>query len=276
MVGTPAHVITYYQNWEQADKKYFDPAKMDAVANSGAMPMVTWASRDPTKGANQTTYADKNIVNGKFDPYIKQWADAAKTWGKPMYLRFDHEMNGNWFPWSPGVNGNSTADWINAWKHVHDIFVQEGATNVKWVWSPYINCSGCKPLGKVYPGDSYVDWVALDGYNWGTSLSGFTWQTAAQVFGPSYDTITTQVAPSKPFMIAEMASTEAGGDKAKWITDTFNTDIPNRLPKTQAVVWFSSDKTAQGETDWRVDSSQASLDSYKAVASSAPWQGQLP
>ena len=84
------------------------------------------------------------------------------------------------------------------------------------------------------------------------------------------------MAPDKPFMIAEIGSAEQGGDKASWITNTFNTDIPNRLPKTQAVVWFSQDKTADGETDWRVDTSRASLDAYKAVAASSAWQGLLP
>ena len=43
MVGTPPHVIMYYQNWEQPEKKYFDPAKMQTVVDKGAMPMVTWA-----------------------------------------------------------------------------------------------------------------------------------------------------------------------------------------------------------------------------------------
>jgi beta-mannanase len=300
----PPHVVLYFQNWEQADKKYFDATKMDAVVDRGAMPMVTWASRDPTKGANQKKYTDKNIINGQFDSYIKQWAQDAANWGESckarkqlatpctMYLRFDHEMNGTWFPWSPGVNNNTTADWINMWKHVHDVFQQEQATvfknnnesvttNVRWVWSPHVNCGGCSSLASVYPGGSYVDWAALDGYNWGSP-----WYTVAQIFASSYDKITTQIAPSKPFMIAEIASAEDGQDplrKAKWIEDAYSTDnvahpgsIPNRMPLTQAVVWFSADKTAQGERDWRVNSSANSLQAYQAVVGNQIWQGSLP
>jgi len=305
MVGTPPRIVMWYQNWEQDSRKHFDPAKMDAVVDRGAMPMVTWAPRDPTAGtAEQPKYALKNIASGRFDDYITQWADDARDWGNscqvkhqrnapcPIYLRFAHEMNGNWMPWSPGVNGNTTTDWIDAWEHVHQIFSQEKATNVVWIWSPgavfgtpeTTTCGGdCPSLSELYPtgtdpisGKPYVDWTALDGFNWGTSQSGSRWQTAAQIFGPSYDEITTQVAPDKPFMISEIGSAEQGGDKANWITNTFNTDIPNRLPKTQAVVWFSYDRTAEGETDWRVDTSRASLDAYKAVAASSAWQGLLP
>jgi hypothetical protein len=299
LVGTAPHVIMYYQNWHQLDKKSFDPAKMQTVVDKGAMPMVTWAPRDPAKGVNQSRYALRTIIAGNHDSYIRQWAKDAAAWGKScqakgqlaspctMYLRFAHEMNGTWFPWSPGVNGNTSSEFRSAWKRVHGIFQQEGATNVRWVWSPHVNCGGCSSLKSVYPGDAYVDWTALDGYNWGTNY-GNRWLTVAQIFGSSYDQITKPlasggIAPSKPFMIAETSSAEQGGDKAAWITDAFSTDptthpgsIPNRMPLTKAVVWFSADKTAQGETNWRVDSSQKSLDAYKAAAKTTDWQGYLP
>ena len=287
MVGTPPHVIMYYQNWEQPEKKYFDPAKMQTVVNKGATPMVTWAPRDPALGKKQPEYALKTIVAGTHDSYIRQWAKDAAAWGKScqatrrlaspctMYLRFAHEMNGTWFPWSPGVNGNTSSEFRSAWKRIHGIFQQEGATNVRWVWSPYVNCVGCSSFSSVYPGNAYVDWVALDGYNWGTTLSGSSWQSMAQVFGSSYDAVTA-LAPTKPFMIPEVSSAEKGGNKAEWIRNAFYRDIPNRLPKTKAVVWFSADFTAAGETDWRVNSSAASLAAYKEVAASGSYQGQLP
>ena len=84
----------------------------------------------------------------------------------------------------------------------------------------------------------------------------------AQIFGKSYDAVT-RLAPRKPFMIAEVASAEKGGDKATWISTAFNKTIPNRMPKTRAIIWFSSSK----ETDWRIDSSGASLTAYRKVAS---------
>lgn len=207
----------------------------------------------------------------RHDAYIARWAKDAAAWGKPFYLRFAHEMNGKWQPWSPGVNGNTSAEFVAAWRRVHDIFEGEGATNVRWVWSPYVACADCTAFGRVYPGDRYVDWVALDGYNRGTSQGWSRWQTMAQMFGRSYDAVT-RLAPRKPFMIAEVGSAEAGGDKAAWISTALDKTIPDRMPKIRAIVWFSSNK----ETDWRVDSSGASLRAYRQVAANPSYSGRLP
>ena len=73
-------------------------------------------------------------------------------------------------------------------------------------------------------------------------------------------------------MIAETASTELGGDKAKWITQGLLTDVPSRFPRVRAVVWFQENK----ETDWRVNSSSSALAAYRKAASSSTYQGRLP
>jgi len=106
------------------------------IRQHGSIPLVTWEPGDGEvlNKANQPAYSLKNIINGNFDSYITQWARLAKAWGNPFFLRFAHEMNGNWYPWSEGVNGNATGDYAKAWRHVHDIFVREGVTNATWVW----------------------------------------------------------------------------------------------------------------------------------------------
>lgn len=276
MVGAQPAVVMWFQSWslrqaEPGDTNRFDPAQMDAVASRGAMPMITWQPWDPNLGSDQPEYRLKAIARGKHDAYVRQWARDAKAWGKPFYLRFAHEMNGTWYPWSPGANGKKGGPYVAAWKRVHGIFEQEGATNARWVWSPYVACGSCVPYDKVYPGDAYVDWVALDGYNWGTSQGGTRWQSMAEVFGPSYDKVRS-LAPGKPFMIAEVSSAEAGGDKAGWIRTAFSETIPARLPATRAVIWFHRNK----DVDWRVNSSEASLAAYREVAASPSYAGRLP
>ena len=79
-------------------------------------------------------------------------------------------MNGNWqAPYSPGVNGNTASDYINAWRHFHDLTAQAGAANVTWVWCPDTDPGKIyTPYSQLYPGDSYVDWTCLDGYNTGS------------------------------------------------------------------------------------------------------------
>jgi beta-mannanase len=138
---------------------------------------------------------------------------------------------------------------------------------VKWVWAPNVFTSGgtAVAFSPYYPGSDVVDGLGLDGYNWG-SLD--VWQTYTQVFGSSYDAIC-KLDAVKQVMITETASAELGGNKASWINSAYMQEIPSRTPRVKAVLWFDENK----ETDWRVDSSSASLTAYRAVAASAAWSG---
>ena len=76
-------------------------------------------------------------------------------------------MNGTWESYSPGRNGNTASDFIAMWRHFHNIVRDAGARNVTWVWCP-TSIRGRQVHVRtvsVYPGDSYVDWTCLDGYN---------------------------------------------------------------------------------------------------------------
>ena len=172
-------------------------------------------------------------------------------------------MNGNWYPWSEQINGNKAGQYVKAWQHVHDIFTQQRATNVTWVWSPNVEYTQSTPLKNLYPGSSYVDWVGMDGYNWG-NMKSTGWQTFAQIFGQTHKDILS-VASGKPLMIAETASAEAKGNKASWISDAFTTQLTQTFPDVKAVIWFNENK----ETDWRVESSSTATAAFaKAIASS--------
>ncbi len=129
---------------------------------------------------------------------------------------------------------------------------------------------GRVPFDKVYPGDAYVDWLGIDGYNWGTTQSWSSWTGLAEVFRPSYGKLVNMT--DKPMMIAETASTELGGDKAAWIRQGFLDDVPFTFPRVRAIIRFDENKG----TDWRVNSSLASLAAYSEVAASSSYQGRLP
>jgi beta-mannanase len=172
-------------------------------------------------------------------------------------------MNGRWYPWSPGVNGNTAADFVAAWRHIHELFASVGATNVTWVWCPNVNPNGkLTPFQDVYPGDAYLDWACLDGYNFGT-----TWRSFGTIFGSSYLALTESVAPAKPLMIGEVGSVEAGdGSKAAWITDALTTQLPTNFAKVEAFLWFNS---YNGGYDWPIESSTSSRTAFpSAIASS--------
>ena len=129
----PVAIVMWYQGWGAAKEREFEPSWMDNVRAHGSIPSITWEPQDYTKGVDQPAYSLQNIINGHFDAYIVQWAKASKAWGHPYFLRFAPEMNGYWFPWSESANGNKAGQYVQAWRHVHDIFTALGVKNVTWV-----------------------------------------------------------------------------------------------------------------------------------------------
>jgi beta-mannanase len=233
-------------------------ADLNSVAARGATSLLTWEPWTWGGGLNQTAYQSATIASGTYDAYIRSWGTALAAWGKPVMLRYGHEMNGNWYPWADGVNGNADGSYVAAYRHVHDLLTAAGATNVTWVWCPNVPYYGSTPISTEYPGDAYVDDVALDGYNWGLDRVGGSWKSPSTVFGEGLADLR-GLAPTKPIIIAETASSENGGSKAQW-----NTDLVSYLvaqPDVTGFVWFDLNK----EVDWRIDSSASSASALNAA-----------
>jgi glycosyl hydrolase family 26 len=256
-------IVMWYQQWGLTDGwQYLQPSWMNNVRSHGSIPLVTWDPENPSvSGPVQPTYSLQNIINGNFDAYITRWAQDSKAWGHPYFLRFAHEMNGYWNAWSEQVNGNKPGQFVLAWRHVHDIFTRLGVSNVTWVWTPNIDYSTSTPLRELYPGDAYVNWVGMSGYNWGT-LGGHVWQSFTSVFSQTYYDILNIT--SLPMMIPETASTEIAGNKAGWITDAFVTQLPHNFPRIRAFIWFNEPK----ETNWQIESSSSSQNAFSSAIQS--------
>ncbi|MBI2864678.1 MAG: beta-mannanase [Chloroflexi bacterium] len=268
MVGKRMSIVMWYEGW--SSQNLFNQAAAQAVANQGSTPLVTWEPWDWTAGPNQPAYSTTKILAGNFDSFITSYAQSVKNYGKPIYLRFAHEGNNTAYPWGIGINGNTAQSYVAAWRYVHDIFTRVGATNAIWVWSPNVGFN--VPLADMYPGDGYVDWMGLDGYNGGSALAWGGWLSFSDIFGVYYQTLT-QLS-QKPIMIAETASVEQGGSKAAWITDALLAQLPLNFPRIKAFVWFNQTWTDPywGSADWRIESSAVSLSAY-AQAAANPYFG---
>jgi hypothetical protein len=260
MVGRNPDILLVFRNMEGP---LLYSSEVSNLKARNETPMVTL---EPYANGGVASFAD--IAAGKYDSYFRKEADAVRGSGITVMLRFAHEMNLLSSDWGPGKAGNNGAAYVEAWQHIVTIFRQEGATNVKWVWAPNVDYGG-RPFTQFFPGDEYVDYVGLDGYNWGTS-DGESFESFSKIFASSYATIT-QLS-SKPLIVTETASSESGGSKAAWIEETFFRTIPQTMPRVQAVIWFNDNK----ELDWRVDSSQASLDAYRKVVASSLYGGTQP
>lgn len=255
--GRTASLVHFGQPppWEQA----FSSQPMELTRARGAIPLMDM-------GSDGASLAE--IAGGAKDSSLTAWAKAARSYGKPFFLRWDWEMNGTWFKWGEEA-AVSPSQFKNAWRHFHDVVEAQGATNVTWVWCPNSKFKGATSLSSLYPGGEYVDWTCVDGYNHGKNpIKLARWLGFATVFGSTYTTLL-NLAPEKPVMIGEVASTEIGGSKAKWIADGFATRLPIKFPRIKAVSWFNWNiQVGESRWDWPIESSASAQAAFSNVISS--------
>jgi hypothetical protein len=236
-------IVHAYVGWG-SEQPHLSRAWLDAVAGAGAAPMVTWEPWEKAPGQfedpDQPEYRLALIAEGAFDDYIDDWAEVAAAFGDTILVRFAHEMNGFWYPWSVTENDNTPADYVAAWRHVHDRVRRAGADNVQWVWA--MNTLSGLPeeqqaldVESFYPGEDYVDWVSVIGFNYGTSRPWSVWRSADEVLRDTYELLT-ELGP--PVMISEIGTVDQGGDDAAWVRDAMRV-LGEEYEEVAAVVWFS-------------------------------------
>lgn len=247
IAGRQVSVMNKFSRWSGAsadDFLDFPKSWVRSVDAQGVIPMLTWNPTYVDK-KNCTQYRSlcefdlEKIANGSYDDYVKKFAEEVKAAGIPIFLRTMHEANGDWYPWNV-QNESARSSYISAWRHIHDVFQQAGANNVTWVWCPNVQrASGATakvPLSSFYPGDDYVDWIGLDGYNRGTN------STFSSIFKASLEKVGTFT--SKPVMIAEIGTAEfrSSNARSEFLTDTYATALPKKFPQIKAILYFMNTK----------------------------------
>jgi mannan endo-1,4-beta-mannosidase len=244
-------ILHWFTNWDTP----FEGTMVERILELNRIPLVTWQATGKPLSA---------IREGRYDSYLRGWAKGVRNVKGEVYIRLFPEMNGNWTSW----NGNPT-QLVAAWQHIVTLFRQEGATNARWVWSPNVTdepATEANRMENYYPGERYVDVLALDGYNWGTTRSYTAWKPFEDIFETPYQRVT--ALGKQPVWLAEVASTEHGGDKATWINEMLNSTA---FPRVKTVVWFNENK----ETDWRIESSQQSLTAFREWFNETPTPSAL-
>jgi hypothetical protein len=212
----------------------------------GTIPMISWAA------------ARTNLIaTGRYDSLIRAAARELKSLHRPVLLR--------WF-WEMGLPQNrryavSPASYVAAWRHMHAIFAAVGATNVRWVWCPNISDFVYGSAPAYYPGNSYVDWIGTDGYNWAPDVVGHSWASFAQIFEPFYRW---GLPVGKPMLVGEYGTVEgAPGAKAAWFRQA-DREIKSQFPALRAVVYFNSGH--RNHLNWRVTTSESALAAFRVFA----------
>jgi hypothetical protein len=240
----------------------FTAAKLMAVDSVGAHPFVTlepWSYKSKPGEVEQPKYSLKSVADGWHDAAFERLAEEMARYGKPVFLRFAHEMNGFWYPWGSGVNGNTPDEYLRAWRHVHDLFSRTPGIKLRWVWSPNI-VQGVQPdapaLENFYPGDDLVDYVGLTGYGKGES--------AGETFDRSMDQLTKLT--HRPVIISETGADRVG--KLAWIK-SFGPWLREH-PRVRGFLWFNTTPASTGATgDYRFNVSPQHIAAFREMLKTA-------
>lgn len=266
-LGIHFSLIHFYVAWGSKPEQQFPMLEAKVISDLGSVPVITWEPwvtdfdvnrMGLSKEMNTPQNSMWKVAQGNYDTYIREWAQKAKRFGKPIYLRWGHEMNDpTRYPW--GAEKNKAADYVRAWQHVHDLFGEEGANNVIWVWSPHLSYGS---IDRYYPGDAYVDMVGCTVLNYGTTVNWSDWWSFEQIFGTHYQAIS---AFQKPIMIAEFGSVADGGDRVAWYRDAMQ-QVADRYKNVQALLFFNyaEDRTVTDRAlNWSIDQDREVLQEVK-------------
>ena len=255
VIGCQPSVVSTFVKLDSA----FSVHNLRALNSHGATPFVTlepWSQTLRSGQVDEPAYRLASVTGGSHDAALVRIARAIAAYGKPVYLRFAHEMNGDWYPWATRVNAGSSSTYVAAWQHAHDVMARAGAHNAKWVWSPAALATGpdgpAGGLSAMYPGDHYVDFVGFTGY-------GLT-ESAATTFDPWLADIAAFT--SRPVILSEIGAD--GPHKVAWINSLG--PYLEQHPQIAGFVWFNTTPSSTGASGYyRIDNSSAQVTAFRAV-----------
>lgn len=226
---------------------------VDALTQTDGLPVLAVEPWEPGNGPDQPAWSLAETIAGHHDAQYTAVARTVVAYGRPVVVRLAHEMNGRWYPWGR-ANGNTPAQYVEAWRHVVGLFRAAGAVNAVWLWSPNI-ASGAAPFAGYYPGDAWTDLVGLVGY--GVEAS------PAQTYDASVRALTALT--GKRIVLTE---TGAGGPtKTAWIR-AFGPWLAAH-PAVVAFIWTQKPKGQLATGDWRFDDTTTNRDTFRQTLHAA-------
>ena len=265
-----------------------------------AVPVITWMPYPFKTWTNPSPNTD--IANGLYDDYIQQFLSMLKNWlagsdrefgtsdDRRAYLRFAPQPNGNWFPWSPqcpscGSSGQkinqTTESYVAMWNYIISEKVRRNMSLTADVLQTMFDVNNEDAFGEyykmeqLYPGSDKLDWVAITGVNWGTTLPGNQWATPEEAFSPMIKRLTNLTSPTAiPMAISAATTSHPNGAWAKywWIPQLF--DFVKSVSSSVKMVWYHNDDSSTdlaifggegGLSTWTSPLSQVQYNVYESI-----------
>ncbi|HEY8916997.1 MAG TPA: glycosyltransferase family 2 protein [Chitinophaga sp.] len=232
-------IVSLYIPWGDEERCYIPQPLIDSIYNNGSYPLITWepwthlfkyaADNEELRGEKKVFHY---LVKGTFDRYLEKFAAQLKALNRPVYLRFAHEADNPFYPWSPSGD-NTPQEFINAWQYVHDFFVRKQVNNVVWVWNPW----KAEAVPAYFPGSGYVDWLGVTSLNYGSYNGDGKWYGFKELYAPFHRQPVFR--SGFPVMLTETGSLGAAGNQRLWFAELFE-GISNSYKEIKAVVLFNS------------------------------------
>ncbi|WP_190394140.1 glycoside hydrolase family 26 protein [Nocardiopsis quinghaiensis] len=208
----------------------------------------------------------ESVIDGGFDRSLRSQARAIAELEVPYFVTFDHEADAN-----KRYNTRGTPEeFVRAWRHIVDLYREEGADNAVWVWNVTGWKGNLERLPGLWPGNDYVDWLSWEAYNM-TGCDIHPHWTEVYSFEdtlrPAYEWIQTEgpehgIDPGKPVMIGEMGTTHIGErETLEWYSEI--PDVLRRYERVRAVkVW---DNRVSSGCDFRIRANQHARKGFEAA-----------
>lgn len=247
-VGARPTMVMGFEQWHR--ERTLDNQFEEAHRQGLSLFMVTWEPWVPVPAAlgqeaqyaDQPEYNNAAIASGQSDDYIADFAASVASSGLTVYIRYAHEMNGNWYPWS-----RDPENYVLAWRRVVDIFRAQGATNARFVFSLnpslYHEPDRWQEIAEQYwPGEDYVDLL-------GTSMINFGGQKdyAVAEFAERIELM--RAVFGKDVIITELNTAFEG--RVKWLAD-LRTWLATEAHWVRGVVLSQVESRAQAQLGARV------------------------
>lgn len=266
--GLNFNLASFYWAWQNENDSLFKPY-LSSIIENGYTPLLTWepwssglTQKDSIIELQNEERVLYHIANGAFDDYIREMAKLLKEANHPIFLRFAHEFDNPFYPWS-NTGKNTTTDFIAAWRHVYGLFDEVGAKNVLWVWNPWHKDN----VLKYYPGSDYVDWLGLNILNYGAYNNDGEWYSFNQLYQPFRDL---QKNIEKPVLLTEFGTLKVGGDQTLWLDEAFQS-IDSTYSEIKGLVFFNSSlddnlpanhPNSGDKMDWSINFSQENINKW--------------
>jgi carbohydrate binding protein with CBM6 domain/glycosyl hydrolase family 26 len=257
-LGRKFDIVQSYQQ----ENDPFPTATQKQWSSEGRYLLLNWK---PVLG----TGGWKKAASGSADAsIIGPVADRIKAFGKPLFLAVWHEPEND----TPPIGKvGSVVEYIAMWHHVRAVFDQHGVTNVVWTYKTMQYCPNIALSQQMYPGNGYVDWLAVDTYNVPAPTQN-TWltmeqtvnKTCANTSWPGFYSWATENHPDKPVMVGELGTKGYPGNDSltkQWFIDGLDV-LKTKETNIKALVYFDGPGTGG---DWRLENTPAGVAGFKQI-----------